>query len=172
MFDQSTLSSLEDIASSSSTPESEIKKVLRSLFSESINLPSSSVKPLIQKLSSRLDQEGANSVFGAANSFNARGDANATGETEAEAMKRVWEISVRTYGEEDVGVLVSCCLMNLLRMRKGEGAWILGKEPCRPLFRQVAIPFASRSNKLTLHRLCIADDLHAYVEGDIIECMA
>ncbi|GAA5984156.1 hypothetical protein JCM5350_005435 [Sporobolomyces pararoseus] len=142
MFDQSTLSSLDDIASSSSTPESEIKKVLRSLFSQSINLPSSSVKPLIQKLSSRLDQEGANSVFGAANSFNARGDANATGETEAEAMKRVWEISVRTYGEEDVGVLVSCCLMNLLRMRKGEGAWIL------------------------------ADDLHAYVEGDIIECMA
>ncbi|GAA5955182.1 hypothetical protein JCM3765_003237 [Sporobolomyces pararoseus] len=142
MFKQPTLSSLDNIAASSSASEPEIKTVLRSLFSESINLPPSRTKPLIEKLSIRLAEEGATSVFGAANAFNAEGDANATGETEAEAMKRVWEISVRTYGKEDVGVLVSCCLMNLLRMRKGEGAWIL------------------------------ADDLHAYVEGDIIECMS
>jgi mannose-6-phosphate isomerase class I len=127
MFSDSTLSSLDKLDSSSSPSDSEIKSVLRSLFSESINLSSSQVKPLIQKLSTRLSNEGAEAVFSAANKFNATGDANATEEPEAEAMKRVWEISVKTYGEEDVGVLVSACLMNLLRMRKGEGAWILGE---------------------------------------------
>lgn len=143
MFEPATLTSLEKIASAdSSASEDEVKTILRSLFSESIHLASDRVQPLVTKLSSRLEQEGAERVFGAANEFNARGDANATGESEAQAMKRVWDISVKTYGQEDVGVLVSTCLMNLLRMRKGEGAWIL------------------------------ADDLHAYVEGDIIECMA
>ncbi|GAA5896854.1 class I mannose-6-phosphate isomerase [Sporobolomyces salmoneus] len=142
MFSSSTLSKLDNLVSSSSSSSSDIESVLRSLFTESINLSSTQVKPLVQKLSTRLEKEGAETVFGSANEFNAQGDANATKETEAEAMKRVWELSVKVYGEEDVGVLVSTCLMNLLRMRKGEGAWIL------------------------------ADDLHAYVEGDIIECMA
>ncbi|KPV78392.1 uncharacterized protein RHOBADRAFT_33074 [Rhodotorula graminis WP1] len=70
------------------------------------------------------------------------GRANASGESEAAAMARVFDISVKTYGEDDVGSLVAVVLMNILRLDKGEGAWIL------------------------------ADDLHAYVEGDIIECMA
>ncbi|GAA5942344.1 uncharacterized protein JCM15063_002977 [Sporobolomyces koalae] len=143
MFSHSTLTSLDKLASAtSSASDSNTKAVLRSLFEESINLSSSQVKPRIQKLSARIKEEGADQVFKAANAFNAQGDANATEESEANAMARVWTLSVKTYGEEDVGVLVSTCLMNLLRMRKGEGAWIL------------------------------ADDLHAYVEGDIIECMA
>jgi len=142
MFSSSTLSTLNSVASSSSSSDSSIKASLRSLFSESINLSSDQVKPLITSLNDRLEKEGAEKVFGAANDFNAQGDANSTGESEAEAMYRVWKISLETYGDEDVGILVSTCLMNLLRMKKGEGAWIL------------------------------ADDLHAYVEGDIIEAMA
>ncbi|GAA6007096.1 hypothetical protein JCM11491_001507 [Sporobolomyces phaffii] len=142
MYANSTLSSLDEIASSSSASDSEVKAILKSLFHESINLSAAQVQPLVQKLSARLEQEGSERVFAVANEFNAKGDANATDETEAAAMHRVWDLSVKTYGEEDVGVLVSTCLMNLLRMKKGEGAWIL------------------------------ADDLHAYVEGDIIECMA
>ena len=128
MFKSSTLAALDDIVfpSSQTVPESEVNSVLRSLFSESISLPSAAVKPLIPKLSRRLELEGAASVFAAANDFRAGGDANATGETEAEAMKRVWSIAVDNYGDEDVGVLVSACLMNLLRMKKGEGCWILG----------------------------------------------
>ncbi|GAA5922648.1 hypothetical protein JCM1841_006766 [Sporobolomyces salmonicolor] len=141
LFQESTLSSFYSTASSSPSDES-AKSALRSLFREAIHLDGASVKPLIKKLSARLDTEGAEKVFGAANQFTPGGEANASGESEAEAMARVWRISTKTYGEDDVGVLVSTCMMNLLRMRKGEGAWIL------------------------------ADDLHAYVEGDIIECMA
>ncbi|GAA5890702.1 hypothetical protein JCM5296_004813 [Sporobolomyces johnsonii] len=141
LFQESTLSSFYSTASSSPSDDS-AKSALRTLFGEAINLDASTVKPLVQKLSARLDNEGAEKVFGAANQFTPGGEANASGESEAKAMARVWRISTKTYGEEDVGVLVSTCMMNLLRMKKGEGAWIL------------------------------ADDLHAYVEGDIIECMA
>jgi len=127
MFSSSTLSTLNSVASSSSSSDSSIKSSLRSLFSEAINLSSDQVKPLITSLNDRLEKEGAEAVFGAANDFNARGDANSTGESEAEAMYRVWKISLNTYGDEDVGILVSTCMMNLLRMKKGEGAWILGQ---------------------------------------------
>lgn len=127
MFSSTTLSSFNSIASSSSSSDSSIKSSLRSLFSEAINLSSSQVKPLITSINDRLEKEGAEGVFGSANDFNAKGDANATGESEAEAMARVWKISFKTYGDEDVGILVSTCMMNLLRMRKGEGAWILGE---------------------------------------------
>ncbi|GAA6059091.1 hypothetical protein JCM10212_002062 [Sporobolomyces blumeae] len=140
LFSDSSLSTFYDIASSTST--SQTKSALRSLFSDAIRLEPSQVQPLVQKLSQRLADEGAEKVFGVANAFTAEGDSNATGESEAAAMERVWNVSKDTYGDEDVGVLVSTCMMNLLRMRKGEGAWIL------------------------------EDDLHAYVEGDIIECMA
>ncbi|CEQ38995.1 SPOSA6832_00461, partial [Sporobolomyces salmonicolor] len=153
LFQESTLSSFYSTASSSPSDES-AKSALRSLFREAIHLDGASVKPLIKKLSARLDTEGAEKVFGAANQFTPGGEANASGESEAEAMARVWRISTKTYGEDDVGVLVSTCMMNLLRMRKGEGAWILGK-PCTRRLEFLA-----------------ADDLHAYVEGDIIECMA
>ncbi|GAA6001736.1 hypothetical protein JCM10207_002289 [Rhodosporidiobolus poonsookiae] len=141
MFQDSTLSSFCATAASSPS-DADAKAALRSLFHEAINLPQPKVKELTSKLSARLAKEDPNAVFAAANEFTQKGAANASGETEAEAMARVWKISVGTYGEEDVGTLVATALMNLMRLRKGEGAWIL------------------------------ADDLHAYVEGDIIECMA
>ncbi|GAA5941148.1 hypothetical protein JCM3775_001318 [Rhodotorula graminis] len=141
LFTESTLSSLSSSASSSSS-DAEPKAVLRSLFYEAINAQPAKFKPLVKRLSDRLASEGADSVFSAANAFTPKGRANASGESEAAAMARVFDISVKTYGEDDVGSLVAVVLMNILRLDKGEGAWIL------------------------------ADDLHAYVEGDIIECMA
>ncbi|GAA5834039.1 hypothetical protein JCM9279_004199 [Rhodotorula babjevae] len=141
LFSESTLSSLASTASSSPSDD-ETKAVLRSLFYEAINAQPSKFKPLVKRLSDRLASEGADSVFSAANAFTAKGRASASGESEAAAMARVFDISVKTYGEDDVGSLVALVLMNILRLDKGEGAWIL------------------------------ADDLHAYVEGDIIECMA
>lgn len=107
-----------------------------------INAQPAKFKPLVKRLSDRLSSEGADRVFSAANAFTPEGRANASGESEAAAMARVFNISVKTYGQDDVGSLVALILMNILRLDKGEGAWIL------------------------------ADDLHAYVEGDIIECMA
>ena len=141
LFSESTLSSLNSTASSSPTDD-QTKAVLRSLFYEAINAELSKFKPLIKRLSDRLASEGADTVFSAANAYTPQGRANASGESEAAAMARVFDISVKTYGEDDVGSLVALALMNLMRLQKGEGAWIL------------------------------ADDLHAYVEGDIIECMA
>ncbi|GAA6035127.1 hypothetical protein JCM8097_006378 [Rhodosporidiobolus ruineniae] len=141
IFQDSTLDSFYKVATSSPS-EDEAKAALRSLFYEAINLPQDKVKDLTQRLSARIEKEGAEAVFGAANLYQAEGEANASGESEAAALARVWKISVSTYGTSDVGSLVAAALMNVLRMRKGEGAWIL------------------------------ADDLHAYVEGDIIECMA
>ncbi|GAA5832956.1 hypothetical protein JCM11251_000546 [Rhodosporidiobolus azoricus] len=141
LFQDSTLSSFYKTASSSPS-DADAKAALRSLFYEAINLPEAKVKDLTSRLSARLEKEGAEAVFGAANQYQAKGKANASGESEAAAMARVWKISTSTYGESDPGSLVATTLMNVLRMEKGEGAWIL------------------------------ADDLHAYVEGDIIECMA
>ncbi|GJN91693.1 hypothetical protein Rhopal_004716-T1 [Rhodotorula paludigena] len=140
LFQDATLQSF--YASAGNASEDEGKAALRSLFHEVINLKPATFKPVVQKLQGRLAKEGADTVFAAANAFTPKGDANASGETEAAAMQRVFEISLKTYGEEDVGSIAALVLMNILRMRKGEGAWIL------------------------------ADDLHAYVEGDIIECMA
>ncbi|BGO96634.1 Mannose-6-phosphate isomerase [Rhodotorula toruloides] len=141
MFKDSTLDSFYQVASSSLSDD-QAKAALRSLFYEAINLPTSKVKSIVQALQARFKKDSADVVFSAANEFTPQGEANASGETEATAMKRVFEIGLKTYGEEDVGVLASLALMNILRLRAGEGAWIL------------------------------ADDLHAYVEGDIIECMA
>ncbi|BGP04779.1 Mannose-6-phosphate isomerase [Rhodotorula toruloides] len=141
MFKDSTLESFYQVASSSPSDD-QAKAALRSLFHEAINLPKSKVKSIVQALQARFKKDSADVVFAAANEFTPQGEANASGETEATAMKRVFEIGLKTYGEEDVGVLASLALMNILRLRAGEGTWIL------------------------------ADDLHAYVEGDIIECMA
>ncbi|BGP44879.1 Mannose-6-phosphate isomerase [Rhodotorula kratochvilovae] len=141
LFQDSTLTSFYSTASSSPS-DAQAKAALRSLFFEAINASPSKFKPIVKKLSQRIANEGADSVFAAANAFTPKGAANASGESEAAAMARVFEISVKTYGEDDVGSIVALVLMNILRMEKGEGAWIL------------------------------ADDLHAYVEGDIIECMA
>ncbi|TNY21072.1 RmlC-like cupin domain-containing protein [Rhodotorula diobovata] len=140
LFQESTLSTLYSTASSSPSDD-QSKAVLRSLFYEAINATPSKFKPLTKRLSDRVAKEGADTVFGAANAFTPKGKANASGESEAQAMARVFDISVKTYGEDDVGSIVALVLMNILRLQKGEGAWIL------------------------------ADDLHAYVEGDIIECM-
>ncbi|GAA5849998.1 hypothetical protein JCM8547_000977 [Rhodosporidiobolus lusitaniae] len=141
LYKSETLSSLASLATSSSS-DAEAKAVLRALFYEAINCPESKVKDLTEKLAARLEKEGAEAVFGAANLYAAKGEANAPGESEAAAIARVFKISLETYGAKDVGTLTASSLMNLMRMRKGEGAWIQ------------------------------ADDLHAYVEGDIIECMA
>lgn len=169
MFQEPTLLKLEKLSTSPSPTKTDTKSVLRTLFDEAINLSPSLVKPLIQGINNRLkENEGDFKVFGIANQFGAEGDANATGETESAAMKRVWDISVKTYGEEDVGVLVSTCMMNLLRMKKGEGAWILGTSRLSPL----KISLRRFELDLTLFWSRIADDLHAYVEGDIMECMA
>lgn len=127
MFQDSTLESFYQAAASPSLSDAQAKAALRSLFYEAINLPTSKVKSIVQALSARLKKEDADTVFDAANQFTPQGEANASGETEATAMKRVFEISVKTYGEEDVGVLASLALMNILRLRAGEGAWILGE---------------------------------------------
>ncbi|BGP12822.1 hypothetical protein JCM10213_008083 [Rhodosporidiobolus nylandii] len=138
---KNSLASFSSTATSSPSDEA-AKDALQSLFREGINLPQDKVKELTESLSKRLANEGAEAVFGAANAFQAESKANASGESEAQAMARVFNISVGTYGVEDVGTIVAASLMNVLRMEKGEGAWIQ------------------------------ADDLHAYVVGDIIECMA
>lgn len=51
-------------------------------------------------------------------------------------MARVFDISVKTYGEDDVGSIVALVLMNILRLQKGEGAWILGA-PALPSRRRL-----------------------------------
>ncbi|POY71440.1 putative Mannose-6-phosphate isomerase [Rhodotorula taiwanensis] len=141
LFNPDTLEAYYRVAESSPN-EADGKAALRTLFAEAVNASSSKVKAIVPKLCKRIAQEGADQVFGAANAYTAKGEANASGESEAEAMARAFEISVKTYGDEDVGSLTALTLMNVLRMRAGEGTWIQ------------------------------ADDLHAYVEGSIIECMA
>lgn len=125
LFQESTLSTLYSTASSSPSDD-QSKAVLRSLFYEAINASPSKFKPLTKRLSERVAKEGADAVFGAANAFTPKGKANASGESEAQAMARVFDISVKTYGEDDVGSIVALVLMNILRLQKGEGAWILG----------------------------------------------
>lgn len=125
MFKDSTLESFYQVASSSPSDD-QAKAALRSLFHEAINLPKSKVKSIVQALQARFKKDSADVVFAAANEFTPQGEANASGETEATAMKRVFEIGLKTYGEEDVGVLASLALMNILRLRAGEGTWILG----------------------------------------------
>lgn len=140
MFQPATLAKF--LATTTSSPsEAQGKAALRSLFYEAINLPPSKVKDLTQRLSARLEKDG-DVVFGVANLWQAEGAANGFNETEAAVLARTWRICVETYGTSDPGSLAASALMNLLRMKKGEGAWIQ------------------------------ADDLHAYVDGDIIECMA
>lgn len=165
LFNPDTLEAYYRVAESSPN-EADGKAALRTLFAEAVNASSSKVKAIVPKLCKRIAQEGADQVFGAANAYTAKGEANASGESEAEAMARAFEISVKTYGDEDVGSLTALTLMNVLRMRAGEGTWIQGEfeEPTGHF------PFAVRScYKRTPPA---ADDLHAYVEGSIIECMA
>ncbi|GAA5864472.1 hypothetical protein JCM3774_005139 [Rhodotorula dairenensis] len=141
LFKDETLQTFYRVAGSSPS-DADAKAAIRTLFYEAVNASADKVKSIVPKLRERIAHMGADSVFGAANAFTAKGEANASSESEAEAMARAFEISVKTYGEEDVGTITALALMNVLRMRAGEGAWIQ------------------------------ADDLHAYVEGDIIECMA
>ncbi|KAK9900783.1 RmlC-like cupin [Cystobasidium minutum MCA 4210] len=61
---------------------------------------------------------------------------------DADALAKVWNRNMEVYGKGDVGILVTSFLMNLMQLPPGEGCWIL------------------------------ADDIHAYVDGDVIECMA
>jgi mannose-6-phosphate isomerase len=140
IFQPATLEKFLAVTTSSPS-EAQSKAALRSLFYEAVNIPAAKVKDLTQRLSARLEKEGAQAVFGAANLYQAEGAANGFRETEADAIARTWKISVSSYGVSDPGSLAASALMNLLRLEKGEGAWIQ------------------------------ADDLHAYVEGDIIECM-
>lgn len=126
LFKDETLQSFYRVADNSSASDAEAKAALRTLFYEAVNASGAKVKSIVPKLRERIAHMGADAVFGAANAFTAKGEANASGESEAEAMARAFEISVTTYGEEDVGTITALTLMNVLRMRGGEGAWIQG----------------------------------------------
>lgn len=128
LFKNETLESFHKTASSSAS-DAEAKAALRSLFYEAVNASGPKIKSIVPKLRERIAREGADTVLGAANAFTPKGEANAFGESEAAAMARAFDISVDTYGPEDVGTLTALILMNVLRMRAGEGAWIQGAQP-------------------------------------------
>lgn len=126
LFKDETLETFYRVADNAAASDAEAKAALRTLFYDAVNASGAKVKSIVPKLRVRIAHMGADSVFGAANAFTAKGEANASGESEAEAMARAFEISVTTYGEEDVGTITALTLMNVLRMRAGEGAWIQG----------------------------------------------
>lgn len=103
------------------------KDAIRSLFGTLIALDTTKAKALILTTTEKLDKEGAAAVFG--------DDKSST------ALAKVWKQNLKTYGEGDVGILVTAFLMNLMQLPPGEGCWIL------------------------------ADDIHAYVEGMSSSCI-
>lgn len=131
--------------------DSKTKEALKSLFDTAIHLDPSKIKETVEKLNQKLESSGAEGTFGTVD--------------DSKALAQIWKKHGKIYGSKDVGLIVTTFLMNLLQLKPGQGCWIL----------------AGKSNTLKLEILLCdwssanppyPDDIHAYVEGDVIECMA
>jgi mannose-6-phosphate isomerase len=122
LFNDSQIEALKKAASEADEkPSKVVTEAIKSIFDVLIKLSEEKAKTLIQALDKKIETQGAKAVFG--------DNAN------ADALVSVWKRNMKTYGEGDVGILVTSFLMNLMQLPPGEGCWIL------------------------------ADDIHAYVDG-------
>ena len=87
------------------------RDALRSLFGTTIALSDSKAKSFILSITEKLSKEGAKSAFG--------------DNDISEALAKIWHKNLKVYGDEDVGLIVTTFLMNLLQLKAGEGCWIL-----------------------------------------------
>lgn len=122
------------------------KQALRSLFDTLIKLPGSNVQGVLPTVADKVglsENKVRDFIATITSKIERHGASAAFGSSEdAEALARIWNKNLKVYGDSDVGLIVTSYLMNLLQLEPGQGCWIL------------------------------ADDIHAYVEGDVIECMA
>lgn len=120
LLSSTQLSDLDEAAESDSLEKR--KSCIKSLFGTCIALSQSQIKQVVTSVNTKLQ-----SGNGASSAFDHLED--------ADALAKVWRKNLATFGEGDVGIVVTTFLMNLLQLKAGQGCWIL------------------------------ADDIHAYVEG-------
>lgn len=119
----------QEMRQAAESDASAAKAALKTFFGTLIGYSEAKAKAFILGISEKLESQGAKAVFG--------------NNDDAEALATIWGKNRKVYGDQDVGLIITTYLMNLVQLKKGEGCWIL------------------------------ADDIHAYVEAQgIIECMA
>ena len=101
------------------------KAAIKSLFATCIALSETQIQRISTAVTDRLDASDAKAAFGSL--------------PEAQSLAAVWRKNIRTFGKDDVGLIVTTFLMNLVMLKAGEGCWIL------------------------------ANDIHAYVDGEFFD---
>lgn len=125
LFEQSQIDNLKTAAKQADEKEDEAAtKAIRDVFDVLIKLSEEKAKKLILTLNEKINSQSPAAVFGE--------------NEDADALAKVWKKNMKTYGEGDVGILVTSFMMNLMQLPPGEACWIL------------------------------ADDIHAYVDGEAL----
>lgn len=119
----------QQIKEAQDSEKEKAKAALKRFFGTLIGYPEDKAHAFISRVTKKLDSDGPKAAFGE--------------NVDAEGLASCWKRNLEVYGDRDVGIIVTSYLLNLVRLKAGEGCWIL------------------------------ADDIHAYVEAQgIIECMA
>lgn len=103
-------------AASNNSDKALVKEAIQSLFGTAIALSKSDAKRMILDITEKLEGQGAKAAFGESK--------------DADALAKVWRTNLKVYGEEDVGLIITTFLMNLVQLKPGEGCWILAVGAC------------------------------------------
>lgn len=98
-------------AAAGSESDSKSKAALKSLFDTAIKLKPNQVKPIVDDLNKKLSSGGPQAAFGDVD--------------DSKALADIFKKNAKVYGEDDVGLIVTTFLMNLLQLKPGQGCWIL-----------------------------------------------
>ena len=119
----------QQIRDAQDSDKEKAKAALKQLFGTLLGYSEGKAKAFILSVTEKLESSGPKAVFG--------------DDEDAASLADCWKRNLEVYGDRDVGIIITTYLMNLVKLKAGEGCWIL------------------------------ADDIHAYVEAQgIIECMA
>lgn len=94
-----------------SESDSAAKSALKSLFDTAIKLKPDQVKKIVNEINKKLSSGGPQAAFGTVD--------------DSKALADIYQKNAKVYGEDDVGLIVTTFLMNLLQLKAGQGCWIL-----------------------------------------------